>query len=151
MCSYSSSCAEPTSGGWSHAPEEKVFSVQCTTRQSETGRGRWRKVLENTLAMQQLSHLQDRVLIDTGVWLELTGGLALGVIDGVERLCMLCPGCRSSVRTLRYPVNTIGTHPTGGQILFCKCYNGTLSAARTGNSEGQRGSCIACSSGGAPA
>lgn len=91
MCSYSSSRAEPTSGGWSHAPEEKFSACHAPERD------RQRKMEEgvgNTLAMQRLSDLQDRVLTDTGVRLELTGGLALGVIDGVERLCMLCPGCR---------------------------------------------------------
>lgn len=44
--------------------------------------------------MQQITEMQDQILVDTGIRLELTGGLALGVVDGVEKLCLLCPGCR---------------------------------------------------------
>lgn len=44
-------------------------------------------------AVQRLPEMQDWVLIDTGIRLELCGGLALGVIGGVEWLCMLCPRC----------------------------------------------------------
>lgn len=49
--------------------------------------------VQSASAMQWLPEMQDRVLINTGIRLELTSGLAQGVIGGVERLCMFFPGC----------------------------------------------------------
>lgn len=45
-------------------------------------------------AMQQNTEPQERILVDIGIRLEVTGGLALGVVNGVERLCLTYPGCR---------------------------------------------------------
>lgn len=44
--------------------------------------------------MQRSTDQQDQVLVDTGIHLEITGGLALGMVEGMERICMLCPGCQ---------------------------------------------------------
>ncbi|PIO30457.1 hypothetical protein AB205_0199140 [Aquarana catesbeiana] len=73
--------------------------------------------VEDTFAMQLLSDVQDRFLVDTGVRLELTGGLALGVIDGVEKLCMLCPGCQ---------------RPTVGVIAWAQCGHCGIQLTRLG-------------------
>lgn len=41
-------------------------------------------------ALTWLSDLQERTLVETGVWFEHRGGFALGMIKGTERLCLLC-------------------------------------------------------------
>lgn len=47
--------------------------------------------------LKGLPELQERTLVDTGVQLEHRGGFALGMVEGTERLCLLCPECWISI------------------------------------------------------
>lgn len=42
-------------------------------------------------ALILLPEKQEKALVDTGIRMETHGGFALGVIDGTERLYLLCP------------------------------------------------------------
>lgn len=45
-------------------------------------------------ALTWLHDMQEVTLLDTGVQLEHQGEFSLGMIEGMVRLCLLCPGCR---------------------------------------------------------
>lgn len=69
--------------------------------------------------LQWLPKMRERALVDTGLWLEPRGGLALGVINRAERLCLLCPKCRILMVevTAWTATHPSGTRPAGAMVF----------------------------------